>query len=81
MKSSFARYRSVGHKLVTGFMEPEVLLVAGALDEAQRARSVGGACVSPDSLVAHSGEYATIPSTCRLRACAAATTRSGVDQS
>ena len=43
MKSSFARYRSVGHKLVTGFMEPEVLLVAGALDEAQRARSVGGA--------------------------------------
>lgn len=43
MKASFARYRSVGHKFVTGFMEPEVLLVAGALDEAQRARSVGGA--------------------------------------
>jgi hypothetical protein len=43
MKRSFERYRTVGHRFVTGFLEPEVLLALGVLDSVQRAERVAGA--------------------------------------
>jgi hypothetical protein len=43
MPSNFSRYRAVGHRVVTGFLEPEVLLLLDVLNAAQRAKQVGGA--------------------------------------
>ncbi|MGE2725525.1 class I SAM-dependent methyltransferase [Mycolicibacterium pulveris] len=43
MERNFARYRAFGHRLVTGFLEPEVLLLLDVLNSAQRAKQVTGA--------------------------------------
>lgn len=43
MKRTFERYRQVGYRFVTGFLEPGNLPVLEALDAAQRARQVTGA--------------------------------------
>ncbi|MGV0715352.1 class I SAM-dependent methyltransferase [Mycolicibacterium sp. XJ662] len=43
MERNYARYRAVGHRVVTGFLEPEVLLLLDALNSAQRAKQVSGA--------------------------------------
>jgi hypothetical protein len=43
MKSSFGRYRNIGNRVVTGFMESGVLALTEVLDRAQRARQVSGA--------------------------------------
>lgn len=43
MKRTFERYRNVGYRFVTGFLEPGNLPVLEVLDAAQRARRVSGA--------------------------------------
>lgn len=43
MKRSFETYRTIGHRFVTGFLEPEILAVLPVLDAAQRARHIRGA--------------------------------------
>ena len=43
MKRTFERYRNVGYRFVTGFLEPGNLPVLEVLDAAQRARQGGGA--------------------------------------
>ena len=43
MKRNFERYRTVGYRFVTGFLEPGNLPVLEILDTAQRARQVSGA--------------------------------------
>lgn len=43
MKRTFERYRNVGYRFVTGFLEPGNLPVLEVLDAAQRARDVTGA--------------------------------------
>jgi hypothetical protein len=43
MKRTFERYRNVGYRFVTGFLEPGNLPVLEVLDAAQRARQVSGA--------------------------------------
>ncbi len=43
MKRTFERYRNVGYRFVTGFLEPGNLPVLEVLDVAQRARQVTGA--------------------------------------
>lgn len=43
MTQGFRRYQLVGHKLVEGWVQPEVLTVLKVLDEVQRANHVGGA--------------------------------------
>lgn len=43
MSRNFARYRAIGHRVVTGFLQPEVLLLLDVLNSAQRAKQVSGA--------------------------------------
>ena len=43
MQRNFGRYRAIGQRLVTGFLEPEILLVLDVLNSAQRAKQVSGA--------------------------------------
>lgn len=43
MPSNFSRYRAVGHRVVTGFLQPEVLVVLDVLNAAQRAKQISGA--------------------------------------
>jgi hypothetical protein len=43
MERNLQRYRAVGQRLVTGFLEPEILLVLEVLDSAQRTRRITGA--------------------------------------
>jgi hypothetical protein len=43
MQPNFNRYRAIGQRFVTGFLEPEILLVLDVLDSAQRAKRVSGA--------------------------------------
>jgi hypothetical protein len=43
MQANFNRYRAIGQRFVTGFLEPEILVVLDVLNEAQRAKQVSGA--------------------------------------
>jgi Methyltransferase domain len=43
MQPNFNRYRAIGHWFVSGFLEPEVLLVLDVLNAAQRTKHVSGA--------------------------------------
>jgi hypothetical protein len=43
MERNFGRYRAVGHRVVTGFMQSEVLLLLDVLNTAQRKKQVSGA--------------------------------------
>lgn len=43
MERNFVRYRAIGQRLVTGFLEPEVVLVLDVLNAAQRAKQISGA--------------------------------------
>jgi hypothetical protein len=43
MERNFVRYRAIGQRLVTGFLEPEVLLLLEVLNAAQRAKQISGA--------------------------------------
>jgi hypothetical protein len=43
MQQNLNRYRAIGHRFVTGFMQPEVLVIVDALDAAQRTKQVSGA--------------------------------------
>jgi hypothetical protein len=43
MERNFVRYRAIGQRLVTGFLEPEILLVLDVLNAAQRAKQISGA--------------------------------------
>ena len=43
MQPNFNRYRAIGQRFVTGFLEPEILLVLDVLNAAQRAKQVSGA--------------------------------------
>lgn len=43
MQRNFGSYRAIGQRLVTGFLEPEILLVLDVLNSAQRAKQVSGA--------------------------------------
>lgn len=42
MERNFGRYRAVGHRVVTGFLQSEVLLLLDVLNSAQRAKQVSG---------------------------------------
>lgn len=42
MERNFGRYRAVGHRVVTGFLQSEVLLLLDVLNSAQRAKQVCG---------------------------------------
>jgi hypothetical protein len=43
MERNFVRYRAIGQRLVTGFLEPEILMMLDVLNSAQRAKQVSGA--------------------------------------
>lgn len=43
MQPNFNRYRAIGQRFVTGFMEPEILSVLDMLNAAQRTKQVSGA--------------------------------------
>ena len=43
MQPNFQRYRAIGQRFVSGFLEPETLLVLDALNAAQRTKQVSGA--------------------------------------
>jgi Methyltransferase domain len=43
MQPTFDRYRAIGQRFVTGFLEPEILVVLDALNAAQRTKQVSGA--------------------------------------
>jgi Methyltransferase domain len=43
MERNFGRYKAVGHRVVTGFLQSEVLLLLEVLNSAQRAKQVSGA--------------------------------------
>lgn len=43
MEHNFRRYRAVGHRVVTGFLQSEVLRLLDVLNSAQRAKQVSGA--------------------------------------
>ena len=43
MERNFGRYKAVGHRVVTGFLQSEVLLLLDALNSAQRAKQISGA--------------------------------------
>ncbi|MFC3774303.1 class I SAM-dependent methyltransferase [Mycolicibacterium holsaticum] len=43
MSRNLARYRAIGHRVVTGFLQPEVLLLLDVLNTAQRSDQVSGA--------------------------------------
>ena len=42
-KARFEAYRHVGHRLVGGWLAPEVLAITSALDSAQRSKKISGA--------------------------------------
>jgi hypothetical protein len=42
MERNFGRYRAVGHRVVTGFLQSEVLLLLDVLNSAQRAKQITG---------------------------------------
>jgi hypothetical protein len=43
MQPNFNRYRAIGQRFVTGFLQPEILTVLDTLDAAQRTKQVSGA--------------------------------------
>jgi hypothetical protein len=43
MQPTFNRYRAIGQRFVTGFLQPEILTVLDALNAAQRTKQVSGA--------------------------------------
>lgn len=43
MQRNFQRYRAIGQRLVTGFLQPEILLMLDVLNSAQRAKQISGA--------------------------------------
>lgn len=43
MQPTFNRYRAIGQRVVTGFLQPEILTVLDALNAAQRTKQVSGA--------------------------------------
>jgi plastocyanin len=43
MQPNFNRYRAIGQRFVTGFLQPEILVVLDVLDRAQRKKQVSGA--------------------------------------
>ena len=43
MQPNFNRYRAIGQRFVTGFLEPEILMVLDVLNAAQQAKQVSGA--------------------------------------
>ncbi|MGX9790288.1 class I SAM-dependent methyltransferase [Mycobacterium sp. MMS18-G62] len=43
MERNFVRYRAIGQRLVTGFLEPEILMTLEVLNSAQRAKQISGA--------------------------------------
>jgi methyltransferase family protein len=43
MQPNFNRYRAIGQRFVTGFLQPEILVVLDVLDAAQRTKHVSGA--------------------------------------
>jgi len=43
MQPNFDRYRAIGQRFVTGFLQPEILLVLDVLNAAQRTKQVSGA--------------------------------------
>jgi hypothetical protein len=43
MQPNFNRYRAIGQRFVTGFLQPEILLVLDVLNAAQRTKQVSGA--------------------------------------
>jgi hypothetical protein len=43
VQRSFDTYRAIGHRFVTGFLQPEILSVLSVLDAAQRAKGISGA--------------------------------------
>jgi Methyltransferase domain len=43
MQPNFNRYRAIGQRFVTGFLQPEILTVLDTLDAAQRSKQVSGA--------------------------------------
>jgi hypothetical protein len=42
MEPNFNRYRAIGQRFVTGFLQPEILLVLDVLNAAQRTKQVSG---------------------------------------
>jgi hypothetical protein len=40
MEPNFNRYRAIGERFVTGFLQPEILLVLDVLSAAQRTKQV-----------------------------------------
>ena len=42
MESNFDRYRAIGQRFVTGFLQPEILVVLDVLNAAQRTKQVSG---------------------------------------
>jgi hypothetical protein len=56
MEPNFNRYRAIGERFVTGFLQPEILLVLEVLSAAQRTKQVSGvntvrAAAEQDSLL------------------------------
>ena len=43
MQPNFHRYRAIGQRFVTGFLQPEILLVLDVLNAAQRKKQISGA--------------------------------------
>jgi hypothetical protein len=59
MTDRFAVYRVAGHRLVQGWLQPEVLDIAHTLDTVQRENDVSGAKFDPSMRVsAHDSIYA-----------------------
>jgi Methyltransferase domain len=54
VKGSFARYRMAGHRLVAGWLEPEVLDIVATLDSVQRNDGVSG---SVAEIGVHHGKF------------------------
>jgi Methyltransferase domain len=54
MNRTFARYRTVGHRFVSGWVQPEVLTIVAALDAAQRDNGVVGSVVE---IGVHRGKF------------------------
>jgi hypothetical protein len=42
MQPNFDRYRAIGQRFVTGFLQPEILVVLDVLNAAQRTKQVSG---------------------------------------
>jgi hypothetical protein len=43
MEPNFNRYRAIGQRFVSGFLQPEILAVLDVVDTAQRTKQVSGA--------------------------------------